>query len=266
LISTTLAADFLVGGSPAFARLFDRHGRELGSLERLEDEPIDIFRQRARDVAGESPGTTRVLLGGLGSSGVAVAADELPRQAVTLPDLPLHESQREAAALVEANRRICLVAGRRWGKSALLVSLTVDGVLAGKSIGVFAPTYRFLRPLLDAAALALAHLPGASINRTHNEIRLSGGGSVDYWSLDSTGRAARGRKYHRAWSTKPRTTPARPALAISRTPSKPRSRQRRSTTPERSCSRARPTGSTAPSGNVRRSPRRATRSSMRRPQ
>ena len=44
--------------------------------------------------------------------------------------------------------------------------------------------------------LALAHLPSVSINKALGEIRLEGGGAVDFWSLDFTGRAARGRKYH----------------------------------------------------------------------
>ena len=49
---------------------------------------------------------------------------------------------------------------------------------------------------IDAVVLALAHLPSVSFNKALGEIRLEGGGAVDFWSLDFTGRAARGRKYH----------------------------------------------------------------------
>ena len=86
--------------------------------------------------------------------------------------------------------------GRRWGKSAVIVTLAVDYALTGRSVGIFAPTFRFLKPLIDAVVLALAPLPGLSVNRTLGEIRLQGGGAVDFWSVDVTGRAARGRKYH----------------------------------------------------------------------
>jgi hypothetical protein len=50
--------------------------------------------------------------------------------------------------------------------------------------------------LLDAVVSALAHLPGIMVNKALGEIRLSGGGAIDFWALDFTGRAARGRKYH----------------------------------------------------------------------
>jgi hypothetical protein len=73
---------------------------------------------------------------------------------------------------------------------------TVDYALAGRNIGLFAPTYRFLKPLVDAVVLALGPLPGVQVNRTLGEIRPPGGGALDAWSLDFTGRAARGRRYH----------------------------------------------------------------------
>ncbi len=90
--------------------------------------------------------------------------------------------------------------GRSWSAaddgSAALVMLAIDYALAGRNVGLFAPTYRFLKPLVDAVVLALWALPGVQVNRTLGEIRLEGGGAIDAWSLDFTGRAARGRKYH----------------------------------------------------------------------
>jgi hypothetical protein len=115
---------------------------------------------------------------------------------VALPDVPLHPSQREAVGQIKRERRVCLVAGRRWGKSTVVVTLAVDCAIAGQSVAIAAPTYRLMRPLLDQVAAALGHLPGITINRTLGEIRLAGGGSVDFWSIDVTQRAGRGRKYH----------------------------------------------------------------------
>ena len=130
------------------------------------------------------------------SSNAPIGSGGLPRGAVTLPDIPLHPSQREAVELIERARRVALVCGRRWGKSTVIVTLAVDYALAGRSVGIFAPTFRFLKPLIDAIVLALAPLPGLSVNRSLGEIRLEGGGAIDFWSVDVTGRAARGRRYH----------------------------------------------------------------------
>jgi len=145
----------------------------------------------------------RTSLGPLASSsaslralGRAMGAGGLPRGAVTLPDIPLHASQREAVELIERARRVALGCGRRWGKSTVIVTLAVDYAIAGRNVGVFAPTYKFLKPLLDAVAFALAPLPGVTVNRALGGIRIEGGGAVDFWSVDITGRAARGRKYH----------------------------------------------------------------------
>jgi hypothetical protein len=63
-------------------------------------------------------------------------------------------------------------------------------------LAVFAPTYRFLRPLFDAVALALAQLPGVSVNRATPDIKLANGGLIDFWPVDVTGRGGRGKGYH----------------------------------------------------------------------
>jgi hypothetical protein len=122
----------------------------------------------------------------------------VPRGAVTLPDIPPHPSQRDALELIGANRRVALVAGRRWGKTTTLAMLAIDAALSGRSVGVFSPTYKFLGPLVEPIVAALRPLPGASINRMRGEIRLEGGGAIDLWSLDYTERAGRGRRYHLA--------------------------------------------------------------------
>jgi hypothetical protein len=76
--------------------------------------------------------------------------------------------------------------------------MAVGYAIMGRRVGIFAPTFRLLKPLIDAVILALGHLPGAMVNRSLNEITLRGGGSVKGWSLDFTGRAARGQGLHLA--------------------------------------------------------------------
>lgn len=99
----------------------------------------------------------------------------------------------------DANLKLSLpVAGRRMGKTALIVVLAIDYTLSGRNVAVFAPTYRLLKPIVDEIVRALGHLPNIEINRSLGMVRLPGGGSVDFWSLDHSGRAARGRKYHLA--------------------------------------------------------------------
>ena len=199
-MSTLTAADFLTGGAPVAAEAYDRKGARVAAFARQEEErSFAAFRERIRDAARALPGAARVKLGGLAqgpSAGFPRRREGVPRGAVTLPEIPPHASQLEAMDMIAANRRVALVAGRRWGKSALVIALAVDYALAGRNVGLFAPTYRFLKPLIDAIALALGVLPGVQINRTLGEIRVPGGGAVDAWSLDFTGRAARGRKYH----------------------------------------------------------------------
>jgi hypothetical protein len=45
---TTIAADFMHGGAPAFARVYDRRGARIGALQRRTDEPWATFRGRAK--------------------------------------------------------------------------------------------------------------------------------------------------------------------------------------------------------------------------
>jgi hypothetical protein len=60
--AVTIAADFLTGAAPSFARAFDRRGEEIMAIDRAEDEPIEAFRARALQ---EAAGASRVVLGGL---------------------------------------------------------------------------------------------------------------------------------------------------------------------------------------------------------
>ena len=159
-IITTVAADFLHGGEPGFARIFDRRGRRLTTVQRRENEPWAAFVARAKGEAAKAAQAACTLIGGLpdGSldsfdNDVCGHDSEPPRNAIVLPETPLHPSQVEALDLIRGNRRVVLVCGRRWGKSSLLVALAVDAALSGQRVGIFAPT----RTLV--VAIAARHRP-----------------------------------------------------------------------------------------------------------
>jgi hypothetical protein len=202
-MTVTVAADFLHGGNPTFARGFDRRGTMLMGLQRAQGEALAAFKARAAAEAGRVAGVASLLIGGLpdggeddddrGGRGIE---EDLPRGVITLPEAALHPSQVQALALIRAHRRVALVAGRRWGKSTILITLAVDAALSGKRVGMFAPTRTLMSPLLMEIAATLQSVPHASINRVLGEIRLPNGGHVDFWSVDHSQRAGRGRKYH----------------------------------------------------------------------
>ena len=53
-IVVTVAADFLRGGEPTFARAFDHRGSLLLTLQRRESEGWEAFKTRARVEAGKN--------------------------------------------------------------------------------------------------------------------------------------------------------------------------------------------------------------------
>jgi hypothetical protein len=202
-VSIAIAADFLHGGQPSFARLFDRRGAQLATLRRATNEPWASFRDRVKGVAAETTGAASLVIGGLpdtvrvrGENDFAGDGAEPPRGAIVLDTIALHPSQVEALELIRNNRRVILAAGRRWGKSALLVALAVDTALCGRRVGVFAPTRTLMSPLLGEISHALRGVKGVTVNKIFGEIRLPNGAHADFWSVDHTGRAGRGRKYH----------------------------------------------------------------------
>ena len=161
-----------------------------------------------RGRGGRVAGVCSLLIGGLPDNGASDDdlgdhgrgdngnENDLPRGAITLPEAALHPSQVKALGLVREHRRVALVCGRRWGKSTILITLAVDAALSGKRVGMFAPTRTLMSPLLMEIARALRPIRGASINTVLGEIRLPNGGHVDFWSVDHSQRAGRGRKYH----------------------------------------------------------------------
>ena len=145
-IVVTVAADFLHGGQPTFARTFDRRGSMICAVQRAQGEGWAAFRARAVVEADKVAGACSLLIGGLPDGGADVGGDscegnvsplptdDLPRGAITLPEAALHGSQIKALELVRQHRRVALVAGRRWGKSTILITLAVDAALSGRRV------------------------------------------------------------------------------------------------------------------------------------
>jgi hypothetical protein len=198
-IVTTVAADFLNGGAPTFARAFDRHGVRIGAVQRLANESWTAFRDRAKGEAHKLPDARSLAIGGLPDAvigGIISTSNEPPRGMIILPETAMHPSQVAAFELIRNHRRVVLVCGRRWGKSTILITLAVDAALSCRRVGLFAPTRTLMSPLLREISVALRPVPGSSVNTVLGEIRLANGGHVDFWSIDHTQRAGRGRKYH----------------------------------------------------------------------
>jgi hypothetical protein len=162
-IVMTVAADFLRGGEPTFARAFDHRGSLLLTLQRRESEGWGAFKTRARVEAGNVAGASSLLIGGLPDLDASVSDHTSrnlevspPRGAIILAEAALHPSQVQALELIRENRRVALVAGRRWGKSTILITLAVDAALSGKRVGMFAPTRALMSPLLMEIAAVCA--------------------------------------------------------------------------------------------------------------
>jgi hypothetical protein len=116
------------------------------------------------------------------------------RGAILLPDGGgLHPGQVRAARVILNHPRSVLRAGRRVGKSALLICLTADEALRGRPVGYFSPLFKTAAPVFDALAFMLA--PLIVSKRRALEIKLSTGGVIDVWSIETSTIIGRGRKY-----------------------------------------------------------------------
>jgi hypothetical protein len=125
-------------------------------------------------------------------------APQARREAIRLPSDEgsggLHSGQAEALRTILAHKRVALRAGRRFGKSLLLVALAADEALRGRPVGYFTPYYKTSIPVFDTLAFMLDPLV-TSRNRVGGELRLSTGGVIDIWTFEASTIIARGRKY-----------------------------------------------------------------------
>jgi hypothetical protein len=150
------AVDFATGGRAAFARGFDRRGLPVAAWRAGPEERLETFRHRAEKLC-VGAGAAQLVFGGIDDLAEprTLNASPAPRGLVALPDGPLHPSQLRAVALAQRHRFVALRCGRRWGKSAVLIALAVDGEIV-----------RPLRPELQAG--------GPDIRRDHSHSRAGG--------------------------------------------------------------------------------------------
>jgi hypothetical protein len=193
-----VAEDFARGGVGNFGRLCDRRGDVVELVRRYEDEPYGAFLDRARRYR-DRVGAPRLVVGGIDPDfdpGTVLPPPELiQRGAIALPDGGgLHPHQAEAARLALDHKRLVLRAGRRFGKTAMLIALGADEALRGRPVGFFTPLHKIGAPTFDALVFMLAPFV-ISKNRGVGEIKLSTGGIIDVWSFETSTIVARGRKY-----------------------------------------------------------------------
>lgn len=115
---------------------------------------------------------------------------------VRLPPLEsvFHESQREVHRNLA--RFSVLEIGRRWGKTTFGHVLAQYEAIAGKNVGWFAPSYKYLVDPMRDFERSLRPLV-RQFDKRNARIILKGGGIIDFWTLEGANgeNAGRGRQY-----------------------------------------------------------------------
>ncbi len=110
---------------------------------------------------------------------------------------PYHNIHHAQARVVrEASRFNVVCCGRRFGKTTLGENRLLWIVSHGFPVAWFAPSYKYLWEVWDWFVGALGPV-ALSVNKTEQRIKISTGGTIDFWSLQDNPDAGRGRKYKR---------------------------------------------------------------------
>ncbi len=199
-LDAIVASDFVTGGRADFARACSRAGDVVETIRRASEEPYGAFldRARARAAALRAP---RLVIGGIDSrfdpDSSSSDVEPSPQEAIILPDNgELHTGQQRAIRAILDHKRVVLRMGRRWGKSATLIVIAADEAMRGRPVGYFSPLFKTAAPVFDQLAFMLGPLI-VTRNRSVGELRLSTGGVIDVWSIETSTIIARGRKYAR---------------------------------------------------------------------
>lgn len=106
----------------------------------------------------------------------------------------LHDGQKRAYDIIRKNRYTAIRCGRRWGKSALIETMSTHNAAKGRLTGIFAPDYKRLSEIFRDCLNILKPLV---IQSSQNDglIRCATGGLIEFWTLDDEN-AGRSRKYH----------------------------------------------------------------------
>jgi hypothetical protein len=98
------------------------------------------------------------------------------------------------------------VCGRRWGESTVIFTLAVDCALTGRNVGIFALTFRFLKPLIAPSCSRLRLCRGSpSTGPCARSASKTAARSTSGRSPSPVARRA-GANIISPWSTKPPTT------------------------------------------------------------
>jgi len=105
----------------------------------------------------------------------------------------LHASQRDV--FNRLRRFSVLEIGRRWGKTTFGEQIALEDVIAGRLVGWFAPSYKYLAEPVRSFERMLKPIITRH-DRVEKRMELSTRGAIDFWTLEDVD-AGRGRKYHR---------------------------------------------------------------------
>lgn len=112
---------------------------------------------------------------------------------ITIQLPKLHEYQQHVKD--DKTRFRVLVAGRRWGKTEMIIDELTTRMLAGKSVGYLSLTNKSMKETFEKMESALRPIiPKNGSNKTDMTIKIITGGMVTFWSAESS-RAIRGRGY-----------------------------------------------------------------------
>lgn len=99
----------------------------------------------------------------------------------------------QSRVMAAARRYNVLECGRRFGKTTLGVTIACEALLAGKPVGWFAPSYKWMSEQWRQFCEILSPII-TERNKVEQQIRIITGGVLDLWSLDNPD-SGRGRKY-----------------------------------------------------------------------
>ena len=119
--------------------------------------------------------------------------DNIDRQTIEITLNNPHKGQRE---FLESRARFrVLMCGRRWGKSDISKSLSIEYMLEEKSVAYVTPTYALAKVFYDDIINILPVALIESQNKSDLSIRLITGGSISFFTGEKPD-VMRGRKFH----------------------------------------------------------------------
>lgn len=104
-----------------------------------------------------------------------------------------HEGQRRV--LNSSARFRVLMCGRRWGKSLISQSISIDGILKGQRVAYITPIYKLAKKFYDDIVERLPDAVISSKNKADLKITLVTGGVLEFYTGENLD-ALRGSKFH----------------------------------------------------------------------